>query len=451
MSNLSSDPEGLKAAAKHVLMRAKTYGATSADVLVSYGRHQGITIRASVLEDIDNSEGRELGLRVMIGHRQACVSSSDLSADVLDQLAERAVAMARLAPEDPYCGLAPPERLFQSGEDLDLFDPTDFTPQDLQKRALRIEAAALSIKGVSQAEGAHASQAMSRSCFMTSAGFAKELQSSHHDHGVAAYAANDDMMERDFKFSRHRWFSELLAPEDVGRIAGERAVARLGARQIESGHMPIIFGRRVANHLIESLMSAVSGPSITRGMSFLKDKLGTAIFPRSIQIKDDPLIKRGYASRLWDGEGVASTPMNIIKDGVLETWLLNMASARQLDMESTGHGFRPLSAAPGVSTSNVYMQAGTLSPAQLGRETGEGLWVGEMFGPSLNMNTGDYSVGVAGFKLEAGARTYPVSEITIAGNLLDMFATITPADDLIFDKAVAIPTLRVEGMTVAGT
>ena len=154
-------------------------------------------------------------------------------------------------------------------------------------------------------------------------------------------------------------------------------------------------------------MSAVSGPSITRGTSFLKDKLGTAIFPRSIQIKDDPLIKRGYASRLWDGEGVASTPMNIIKDGVLETWLLNMASARQLDMESTGHGFRPLSAAPGVSTSNVYMQAGTLSPAQLGRETGEGLWVGEMFGPSLNMNTGDYSVGVAGFKLEAGERTYP--------------------------------------------
>ncbi|WP_427452617.1 TldD/PmbA family protein [Litorimonas sp. WD9-15] len=452
----TSDPitsDALYPTLKSLLREAKLAGAETADAIATHGRSLGIAVRENALEDVDSSEGKDIGLRVMVGKRQACVSSSDLSKQSLKALAERAVAMAKLAPEDPWCGLADPERLAQpgQGEALDVYDTTELDPATLKSRAHELEAATLSIKGVAQAEGANASWSTSAMAYATSHGFLDGWRASRHGLSVSAIAESGGAMERDYDYESTRYFDALPDPASIGHTAGRRAVARLGSRQIASSAMPVIFDERVAASLIASLLGAISGPSITRGVSFLKDKLNTEIFSPHIQIVDDPLLKRGNGSRPWDGEGLVVQKQHIVEDGVLKTWLLNCASARQLGMTSTGHATRGLGSPPGVSATNTWLVPGEKTPEALAAAMGEGFLISEMFGPSLNSNTGDYSVGVSGFKIENGLRAFPVSEVTIAGNLLDMYRTMIPANDLKMDSATCSPSLLVEGLTLAGS
>ena len=441
----------LEPALKKLLSYAKKHGAENADAISTHGRSLGIVVRQGALEDVDNSEGKDIGLRVLVGQRQACVSSSDLSNPSLERLAERAVAMAKLAPEDPYCGLADDKLLSKDDHKLDVFDGTEMSPHTLKDRALDVEKAALGVKGVQQAEGASASWSSSALFFMTSHGFAKGWRASRHALSVSAIAEQDGAMERDYDSHSTRWLEDLKSPEEIGTLAGSRAIARLGSKQMASGALPVMFDRRVSAALVNALKGAIMGPSIARGVSFLKDSMGAPIFSKEIQIIDNPLRQRGQASRPWDGEGVAVKEQHLIKDGVLKTWILNSASARQLELTTTGHASRGLGAPPGVGTTNTYMAAGLKTPDQLLAEMGEGLLITEMFGPSLNSNTGDYSVGVAGFKIEKGKRAFPVSEITIASNLIEIYKTLIPANDLIFNKSTVAPSLLCEGITIAGT
>ncbi len=444
-------PESLRPALKTLLSKAKQFGAEQADAVATHGRSLHVTVRGGEMEEVDNSEGRDIGLRVLIGKQQACVSSSDLSAKSLEKLAERAVAMASLAPEDPYCGLADEKLLSKNGADeLELFDGAELTPEDLLERARRIEAAALSVKGVTQAEGMTAVLSSSAVQFLASNGFDKGWRSSHHGLSGMALAVRGDDMERDYDYSGTRWLADLKSPEDVGRKAGERVIARLGAKQIGSGNLPVLFDRRVAGSLLSAFIGAISGSAIARGTSFLKDKMNEEVFSRHINIIDDPLIIRGHGSRPWDGEGVQVRKQNLIENGVLKTWLLNTSTARQLGLTSTGHGARGISTPPGIAASNTRIEAGAKSPEMMMKEIGKGLLVAEMFGPSLNPNTGDYSVGVAGFAVENGQISHPVSEITIAGNILNMYKTLEPANDLVFDGAIVSPSLLIESMTIAG-
>jgi len=441
----------LKPTLDKLLARAKDHGATSADAVATHGRSLAVVVRGGELEDVDNSEGRDIGLRVIVGKRQACVSSSDISDMSIDQLAERAVAMAKLAPEDPYCGLADECQLDTHNVDLGLYDGTPMTPAQLKARALEVENAALNVKGVQQAEGANASHATSAIHFMTSHGFSQGWKSSRHSLSVSAIAEDDGAMERDYDYDGTRWFEDLKTPQEIGRIAGERTIARLGSKQMASGAMPVMFDQRVSGALVAAMISAITGPSIARGVSFLKDKMGETLFSPDIQIIDDPLMLRGHGSRPYDGEGIVPVTRHLIKDGSLQTWLLNCSTARQLDLVTTGHATRAIGTPPGVSATNSYMMAGPKTPKELMKDMGEGLLITEMFGPSVNANTGDYSVGVAGFKIENGQTSHPVSEITIAGNLLEMYKTLIPANDLIFDAATVAPSLLTQGLTIAGS
>ncbi len=453
MPSSNSDPispQALRPALETLLAQAKKFGADQADAVATHGRSLHVTVRGGEMEEVDNSEGRDIGLRVLIGQRQACVSSSDTSPQSLEKLAERAVAMAKLAPEDPYCGLADPDRLAKGDHPLELFDAAELSPAELLERAKRIEAAALGVKGVTQAEGMTADFSSSAVQFMATNGFDGGWRSSHHGLSGMAMAVQDQEMERDYDYHGTRWLDDLKTPEAVGQKAGERAIARLGARQINSGSMPVLFDQRIASSLLSAFIGAISGNAIARGTSFLKDKMGEQIFADPINIIDDPLIVRGHGSRPWDGEGVSVSKRYLIENGELKTWLLNTSAARQLGLQSTGHGARGISSPPGIAPSNTYIEAGAKSPEDLMRDMGSGLLVAEMFGPSLNPNTGDYSVGVAGFAIENGERTHPVSEITIAANIMDMYKTLVPANDLVFEGATVSPSLLIESMTIAG-
>lgn len=434
-----------------LLLRAKHYGASHADAIATHGRSLSVKVRDGALEDVDNSEGKDIGLRVIIGKRQACVSSSDLSEHSLDKLADRAVAMAKLAPEDPYCGLAPTELLQTDAPELELFDNALTTPAKLKARALQIEAATNSVKGVGRAEGSAASWSTSAICFKTSHGFSGGWRSSRHGLSAVAIAEKDGNMERDFAYEGARWLEDLPAVESIGTEAGTRAVARLGARQMKSGAIPIIFDRRVANSLVSALFGAISGTSIARGVSFLKGSLGEAIFNPDITIIDDPLMPRGHGSRPWDGEGVKTKAHKIIENGQLTTWLLNTSTAKQLDLKTTGHAMRGMGTPPGVSSTNSYLLGGQQTPDELYKMMGNGLLISEMFGPSLNSNTGDYSVGVSGFEIKNGEVCGAVNEVTIAGNIKDVYKSLIPANDLKFDGSKCSPTVLTQGLTLAGS
>ena len=436
-----------------LLAHARAAGADAADCIGVSGRSSAVSVRGGQLEDIDNSEGSDIGLRVLVGRRQACVSGSDLSAAALQRLAERAVAMAKLAPEDPYCGLASEDRLStrMSADELELADPATLTPDQLRTRALEVEAAALSVPGVRQAEGAQASYSLSSVRLLTSHGFSGGYSSTRFGTSVSAVAERDGAMERDYDHASSRWLADLRGADEIGRKAGERAVRRLGAAPMASGAMPILFSRRVSGSLVGALLGAINGAAVARGVSFLKDAMGEALFPAAVSITDDPLRARGLGSRPFDGEGVDVGRTDIIDAGRLTTWLLNSAAARQLELDTTGHAARGLSSPPGISTSNVHLSAGAQSLDALIGQAGDGLLVREMFGPSLNPTTGDYSVGCSGTAIRGGQLAEAVSEVTIAGNLRDIFASLEAADDLHFDHEVNAPSVLVGGMTLAGT
>ncbi|WP_394652200.1 TldD/PmbA family protein [uncultured Sphingomonas sp.] len=436
--------------AHRIVERARAAGADAADAVFVADGSTAVQVREGALEDVGRSESAELGLRLFVGTRSASVSTSDLSDDALDTLVERAVAMARLAPEDPWAGLAPAERLMRgTAPELDLDDGGDPAPDTLKARALAVEEAARSVAGVGKSDGASASAARVVIALATSHGFAGGYTLSSYSQSASMLAGATGEMERDYAMHSARHHRDLEAPEATGRLAGERTAARVGAGRIAGGAMPVVFDRRLSGGLLGSLLGAIAGPAIARRTSFLLDAMGTRIFPAGIAIVDDPHRPRGLRSRPFDGEGLPVSPTEIVRDGMLETWLLDSASARQLGLEPTGHATRGVGSAPGVGATNLYMAAGHAPRDTLIGEIDRGVLVIETIGHGINGVTGDYSMGAAGFLIEKGEVTQPVSEFTIAGNLKDMFAAVTPASDLEFRGSVNAPTLRIDGMTVA--
>ncbi|MFC3068751.1 TldD/PmbA family protein [Phenylobacterium soli] len=434
-----------------VVQAALKAGADAAEAVGAERRALSITVRLGELEEVEREEARDLGLRVFVGKRQATVSGSDISAEARAKLVERAVAMARLAPEDPYAGLADPALLARGDlPDLDLFDASEPSPETLEDRARAAEEAARAVERVTNTDGASGSWSASQWAMVTSGGFAGVHRASGFSLGATAIAGDENGMEIGYDGRSTRWQSDLPSPESIGAEAGRRAAQRLGARKIASTTAPVIFENRLAASLIGPMIGAISGPSIARGTSFLKDKLGEKIFGEHVTITDDPHRPRGLGSAPFDDEGVANQKRNLIDRGVLTTWLLNASSARQLGLTSTGHASRGLAGPPGVGPSNLTVLPGDKSQAELIREAKSGLLVTNMFGPSLNGNTGDWSVGCAGFWFEDGELAYPVTEITVAGNLIDIYARLIPGSDLEIRGATNSPSLLVDSLAIAG-
>ena len=426
-------------------------GADAAEAVTAEVRSLSVGVRLGELEEVEREERRDLGLRVFIGRKQAVVSSSDLSPAVRARLVERAVAMARLAPDDPYCGLAPKDRLAKGdGPDLQLYDPAEMSPKSLEQAAEAAEAAARGIEGVSNSEGASASWSTAAGRIVTSDGFSGFSQASGFSISASAIAEDENGMERGGEGRSTRHLTDLPSPEAIGAEAGRRAIARLGARKIDSCTAPVLFENRLAASVLSPFVGAISGAAVARGVSFLKDRLGAAVFADGVRIVDDPLRVRGLGSAVFDDEGVATARRLLVEDGVLTTWLLNTGTAKQLGMETTGHAARSLADAPGVSTHNFTLEPGAASPADLMRDAGDGLFVTSMFGPSLNNNTGDWSIGVSGFWFEGGELAYPVAEITVAGNLIELYRRLIPANDLEIRGSSNAPSLLIDGLAVAG-
>jgi PmbA protein len=434
-----------------VVQAALKAGADAAEAVGAERRALSIGVRLGELEEVEREESRDLGVRVFVGRRQASVSGSDISPDGRAKLIERAVAMAKLAPEDPYAGLADPALLARGQHaDLDLFDPTEPPAEELEARARAAEDAARAVERVSNTDGASASWSGSQWTMVTSGGFSGVHRASGFSLGATAIAGDENGMEIGYDGRSTRWQADLPEPQAIGTEAGRRAVQRLGARKIASTTAPVIFENRLAASLLGPMVGAISGPSIARGTSFLKDKLGQQLFGAGVTVTDDPHKKRGLGSSPFDDEGVANQARKLIDAGVLTTWLLNTASARQLGLTSTGHASRGLAGPPGVSTSNLTLLPGEKSQAELLKDAGKGLLVTSMFGPSLNGNTGDWSVGCAGFWFENGELAYPVTEITVAGNLVDIYGRLVPGSDLEFRGSTNAPSLLVDSLAIAG-
>jgi PmbA protein len=433
-----------------LIAKACAAGADGADAVMADSVSLSNAQRLGALERLEREESQDLGLRVLVGRRQAVVSSTDVSAKALEELVERAVAMARSVPEDPYCGLAEPEQLAQSFPDLDICDPEEPAPERLIEQARACEDAARAVPGVTNSEGAEAGWSSSRIALAASNGFAGHYAVSRHSVGVAVLAGEGLAMERDYEFTSKVYGADLEDPETIGRRAGERTVKRLGARKAATAKVPVVYDPRVAGGLLGHFSGAINGIAVGRGTSFLKDRMDQPVFAEAITVVDDPHRPRGLRSKPFDGEGVANVRRNIVEAGALKTWILDLRSARQLGLATTGNASRGTSSPPGPAATNLYMEPGSQSPEALIGEIDEGFYITEMMGMGVNGVTGDYSRGAFGYWIEKGALAHPVSEVTVAGNLKDMFLAITPADDLEFRYGVNAPTLRVDGMTVSG-
>jgi PmbA protein len=436
--------------AERLVERATAAGADSADALYIGGRSSSVEVRLGELEHVGRSEDEELGLRVFVGSRSASVSSSDLSTDALEALVERVLAMAAQAPEDQYAGLAPPDRLERGAFlDLDSIDPREPDPDQLRQRVLEAEQAALAVAGVANSTGASSGASASTIALATSGGFSGAYQATGFNCSVGVVAGEGGSMQRDHAWHSARHLEELDEAEDIGRLAGTRAVARLNPVRPKSGSMPVIFDPRVASSLLGHFAGAINGASVARKSSFLQDKLGGRVFGEGVTIIDDPLRRRGLRSRPFDAEGVAVRTMEIVADGVLRTWMAESASARQLGIAPTGHAARGVGGAPGASPSNFYMAAGKRSRGELLAAFPEAILVTELIGMGVNGVTGDYSRGAAGFLVNGGEIGPAVQEITIAANLIDMFATLEPGSDLELRRGVDAPTILLPEMVIA--
>lgn len=443
-----ADAEDRVAGLVEQAMRA---GADAADAIYVGDGSTGVQVRLGALEDVERSEGEEIGLRLFLGRRSATASSSDLSRDALAALVERAAAMAREAPEDPYAGLAPADRLLRgSGPDVMGDDGCDPGPAELKARALATEEAARGVAGITNSEGAGVSAGRSVTALATSTGFCRGYTTSGYSASVSVIAGSGSGMQRDHAFHSVRHFGSLDDPETLGRLAAERAVARLDPGKLPSGAMPVVYDPRVGNSLIGHLVSAITGSAIARRTSFLLGREDEQIFPESITITDDPHRPRGMRSKPFDAEGLPTRPGKLVDKGRITGWLLDSAAARQLGMEPTGHAVRGVGGSPSASATNVDLLPGEETVEALLSDIRQGLYVTELIGQGVNSVTGDYSRGASGFIIEDGRITRPVAEITVAGNLLDMFRTLRAANDLEHRRAVNVPTLRVEGLTIAG-
>ncbi len=444
------DQSALSVLAQRLVEAAKRAGADAADAVAVRGVSQSVEIRDGQVEESERSEGDDVGLRVLVGKRQAVVSTNDISGDNVAKLAERAVAMARVAPDDNFVGLADPALLARTFPDLDLLDPQMPSTTDLERRAQEAEAVGLAVQGVTKSGGASASAGIGGMVLVTSTGFHGSYLRSSQGISMMAIAGEGTSMERDYDFTSAIHASDLLSPKDVGRSAGERTVARVNPRKVATCKVPVVFDPRVANSLVSHLVGAVNGASIARKTSFLKDKLGQQLFDKGIRIIDDPLRVRGLRSQSFDAEGVAVKKLAIIDDGVLTSWLLDSATARELGLVTTGHAHRGVSSSPSPGAYNLHLEPGTATPTELISDIKQGFYITDLIGSGVNGVTGDYSRGAAGFWIENGEITYAVSEVTIAGHLLDIFKSMTPANDLAFKYGINAPTVRIEGLTIAG-
>jgi PmbA protein len=443
------DQSALTDLAERLVTAARRAGADAADALAVRSVSLAVEVREGAVEESERSEGDEVGLRVFVGRRQAVVSSNDVKADVAG-LAERAVAMARAAPEDPFAGLADPAQLARDIPDLDLLDPDLPSVTLLEERAKRAESAALAVKGVTKSGGASASAGIGGMVLVTSQGFRGAYLNSGQSVSMTAIAGEGTAMERDYDYSSALHSADLEPPEKVGRSAGERTVERLDPRKVDTKRVPVVFDRRVAGSLVGHLAGAINGSAVARKTSFLKNRLGERLFRSGIDVIDDPRRRRGLRSRPFDAEGVATRRLAVVEAGVLESWFLDSATGRELGFATTGHAQRGVSSTPSPGPSNLHLSAGADTPEALLADIAEGFYVTDLIGMGVNQVTGDYSRGASGFWIENGRRSYPVSEVTIAGNLVEMFSTLSPANDLEFRFGTNAPTLRVEGLTVAG-
>lgn len=444
------DQSALSNLAQRLVEAAKRAGADAADAVAVRGVSHGVEVRDGKVEASERSEGDDVGLRVFVGRRQAVISTNDMSGDNAAQLAERAVAMARVAPDDKYVGLADPELLATHFPDLDVLDPVVPSVSELERRAIEAEAAALAVKGVTKSGGASASTGIGGMVLVTSTGFHGAYLRSSHGVSMTAIVGDGTKMERDYDYSSALHASDLASPAAVGKLAGERTVARANPRKVATCKVPVVYDSRVSSSLVGHVIGAANGAAVARKTTFLKDSLGKQLFNSKIRIIDDPLRVRGLRSQSFDAEGVATVKRALIDDGVLTTWLLDCATARELGLQTTGHAHRGVSSSPSPGAYNLHMEAGDVSPEDLIADIKEGFYVTDLIGSGVNGVTGDYSRGAGGFWIENGKLTYAVSEITIAGHLFEMFKSLTPADDLTFKHGVNAPTVRVEGLTIAG-
>jgi PmbA protein len=444
-------PDQARDRAADIVTRATRAGADAADAVLAADAALDISVRLGALEDVGRSESEELGLRVFVGQRSASVSTSDLSDDAVATLVERAVAMAREAPEDKWAGLAPQERLMRGAPPLlDLDDAGTLTPPELRELALAAEDAARAVPGVTNSEGGGASASRSVWALATSHGFSGAYAATAYSLSASVLAGDAASgMERDYAHHAARKRAHLEAADAIGRRAGERAVARINPGRVASGPMSVVFDPRVGSSLLGHLTGAIAGQSIARKTSFLLEALGTQVFGSGVTVRDDPHRPHGLRSRPFDGEGLPVSPVALVENGMLETWLLDSGSARQLGLEPTGHAARGIGGGPGVSPSNLFMEAGDVPVATLIADIADGVYVTELIGQGINGVTGDYSRGAAGFRIVGGEIAGPVAEFTIAGNLKQMFLELTPANDLEFRYGTNVPTIRIDGMTVA--
>lgn len=436
-----------------MLHAAHKAGAEAADAMASEGRSISIDVRDGALEQAERAEGVEIGLRVLIGQRQACVAASDVSADTIAQIAERAVDMARIAPEDPHIGLADPDQLARDWDvaSLDLVEQGDEpAPADLQTSAAEAEAVALATPGITQAEAAAASFSRSAIHVAASNGFSGGYARSSHGLYCVAITGTGTEMERDFAGESRIYRADLPTPEEVGKLAAERALARAGATKPPTGAYPVLYDERISSGLIGHLLQASNGATVARGSSWLRGKLGDAVLPAGLSVTENPHRARVSGSKPFDAEGLPTAQRDIVKDGVLQGWTLDLATARQLGMASTASAARGPSGPPSPSLTNIALTQGEVSRDDLLREMGTGLLVTSLIGSSINPTTGDYSRGASGFWVENGEITYPVNECTIAGNLHQMLASIRPANDARTHLSRVVPSLLVEGLTIAG-
>jgi len=443
----------LQTLAHELLDAAAKAGADSADSMAVSGDSQSIEVLGGKLEHAERSEGIDIGLRVLIGHRQASVSASDVRPETLREMAERAVAMAREAPEDPYCGLAEPEQLtdMRDAAALELADPSaPPSPASLQDDALAAEAAALAVKGVSQVQGAGAGYSRTDIWLAASNGFSGGYARTGRSTSCVAITGTGQDMERDYYGDGRIFGADMPSAAEIGRIAGERTVARAGASKPPTGAYPVLFDERISSGLIGHLVAAINGNAIARGASWLKDALGEQVLPDGLSLVEDPHRKRASGSKPFDAEGLATTRRVIVDNGVLTGWTLDLATARRLGLQSTANAARGTSAPPSPSVGNLALTQGSKTRAELLADMGTGLVITSLIGSSINPNTGDYSRGASGFWVENGQIVRPVNECTIAGNLREMLASIIPANDARLHLSRVVPSLLVEGLTIAG-
>ncbi|MEQ9812747.1 MAG: metallopeptidase TldD-related protein [Azospirillaceae bacterium] len=433
-----------------LLTRARRAGADAADAVLVEGRSISLAQRLGKPEAVTRSEGGDLGLRVFFGRQVAAVSSSDLRLDSLDGLVERAVAMARAVPEDPFVGLADAELLARDWPDLDMVDPDEPSADRLIELARVAEEAALAVAGVTNSDGAEASWGSHSIYLATSNGFAGGYARTGASLAVRPIAGEGTGMEGDYDFTAAVYFGDLRDPSEIGRSAGEKAVARLNARPARTGAYPVVFDPRVARSVLGHLTGAINGAAIARGTSFLKEAMGEAVMPAGVHVVDEPLLPRGLRSKPFDAEGLPTSATRFVDDGVLTSWILDLRSARQLGLAPTGHAARGVGSPPHPSTTNLSLSPGDMSPEAMIGTIDQGLYVTSLMGQGVNLVTGDYSRGASGFWIEKGEFAHPVNECTIAGHLKAMFRALTPANDLVRRYGTDAPTLRIDGMTVAG-